>query len=835
MQKMVRVVLTGSLLAVFGSVSLWAQATAQISGAVTDQTGAAVAGVVIKATQTATGAVRSIVSDQAGSYALRDLPVGPYILEASVPGFRTYAQTGILLQVSSSPTINIALQLGDVAEAVDVKADAAMVETTTTGVGSVVDNARVALNGRVPTQLIFFAGMSQPGAQSTLVTQRNYPTQIAIAVAGGTGEGVNYMLDGVNHTDAQNNQSFVMPFPDALQEFKVESRALPAEYGYHSDAVVSAITKSGSNEFHGDLFEFIRNGDVNARNFFATARDTLKRNQYGGVIGGPIRKDKLFFFGGFQRTDNRSNPPDVISYVPTPQMLAGDFSTITSPACNGGKQITLSPALGFTNNQISPAAFSPVAMNLEKLLPTPINGYGEVIYGLKANTDENIAIARVDFMKNEKSTFFARVEVTNLDKESSYDGVNPLTISSPASHFGDKSLALGNTYLFSPTVVNSFRAAVTRSDVYNPDDVFKSWAQLGVQNFTPVGGTMLGLTVSGNGFAIGGNLNNNPTGPNTNLADDISMIKGPHQIMFGASYLHTIFNQIANYGAHGSATFNGSVTGLLLADWLMGDAATWSQANLYDQASRQNLWGLFIQDTWKINRRLTVNYGLRYEPNIAPYDAFNRFDVFDSSLFAQNVHSTRFPSGPAGLIFNGDPQWNIGNAPNNSVYDFVYPRVGLAWDVFGDGKMAVRAAYGMFSVTRPLGTYIVFPNDSPWGDLVALANVNIQNPWANYPGGNPFPYTVTQNTPFPLYSSLGEREMHQPTSYQNQWNLDIDRQFGKDWLVSGSYLGNNNIHLVVPVQVNPAVFLGTGPCAINGINYSVCSTTSTLLKKSHLL
>ena len=248
MQKMVRAVLTGSLLAIFGSVSLWAQATAQISGAVTDQTGAAVAGVVIKATQTATGAVRSIVSDQAGSYALRDLAVGPYMLEASLPGFRTYAQTGILLQVSSSPTINIALQLGDVAEAVDVKADAAMVETTTTGVGSVVDNARVEelpLNGRVPTQLIFLAGMSQPGAQSTLVTQRNYPTQIAIAVAGGTGEGVNYMLDGVNHTDAQNNQSFVMPFPDALQEFKVESRALPAEYGYHSDAVVSAITKSG--------------------------------------------------------------------------------------------------------------------------------------------------------------------------------------------------------------------------------------------------------------------------------------------------------------------------------------------------------------------------------------------------------------------------------------------------------------------------------------------------------------------------------------------------------------------------------------------------------------
>src|SRR5579863_274250 len=155
------------------------------------------------------------------------------------------------------------------------------------------------------------------------------------------------MLDGVNHNDSQNNQSFVMPFPDALQEFKVESSALPAQYGYHSDAVVTAITKSGTNEFHGDLFEYLRNGDFNARNFFATARDSLRRNQFGGVVGGPIRKDKLFLFVGYQRTDNITNPPTTIAYIPTPDMLAGNFTTVASPACNGGRQLTLSPAQGF--------------------------------------------------------------------------------------------------------------------------------------------------------------------------------------------------------------------------------------------------------------------------------------------------------------------------------------------------------------------------------------------------------------------------------------------------------------------------------------------------------
>ena len=272
MVRIARDVLFTVLVLAFGAADVWGQATAEIKGVVADQSGAVLPGVAVKATQTATGATRSVVSGEDGSYVLTNLPIGPFMVEAALPGFNTYVQTGIVLQVDSKPTINIAMKLGEVNERVDVKADAGLVETTSTGVGSVIDNARVEelpLNGRVPTQLVFLAGMSQPGAQSSLVSQRNYPTMLAVSVAGGTGEGVVYMLDGVNHNDAQNNLSFVMPFPDALQEFKVESSALPAQYGYHSDAVVSAITKAGTNQFHGDLFEFVRNGDFNARNFFA--------------------------------------------------------------------------------------------------------------------------------------------------------------------------------------------------------------------------------------------------------------------------------------------------------------------------------------------------------------------------------------------------------------------------------------------------------------------------------------------------------------------------------------------------------------------------------------
>jgi hypothetical protein len=820
--------LVGLLFFVFSSAPGWAQATAEISGTVTDQSGSAVPSVVIKATQTATGAVRSVISVDNGEYALTNLPIGPYMIEASRPGFSTYAQTGIVLQVNSKPTINVVLRVGEVNQTVDVKLDAAMVETGSTGVGTVIDNQRVQdlpLNGRQPTQLIFLAGMATPGAAG-LVSARNYPTMISISVAGGTGEGVAYLLDGANHNDAQNNLSFPLPFPDALQEFKVETSALPAQYGYHSNAVVTAITKSGTNEFHGDLFEFVRNGDFNARNFFAAKRDSLKRNQYGGVIGGPIRKNKLFFFGGYQRTSNRSDPPTAISYVPTPAMLAGDFTAIASPECNGGRQITLSAAQGFVGNRISPSLFDPVPMNITKILPTASNPCGQVTFSLKSNNDEHIFVGRMDFIKSTRSSFFGRVLVADNSKPSTYDGKNPLTISVPASHFRDSTLALGNTYLLGATAVNSFRAAVTRSTVFNPDDVFKSWADLGAKNFTPMGGQMLGLSVQGNGFSISGNLNNNPTGPNTNLADDLSLVKGTHQIMAGASYLHTIFNQIANYGAHGSATFNGSVTGLSQADFMLGSASTWNQANLYAQYTRQNYVGAYVQDTWRAVPRVTINYGVRWEPSIAPYDAQNRFDTFDPNLFAKNVHSTVFLKAPAGLIFNGDPNWDIGNAPHSSKYFRLLPRVGFAWDVLGNGRLAIRAAYGMFGDVRPLGSYIIFTNDTPWGNNISLANVKISDPWATYSGGNPFPVVLDKNTPFPQYSLYGTHDMHQQPTYMNQWNLNIEKQFGKDWLVAANYIGNNTIHNPVAVQLNPAAFLGLSPCAINGVSYTVCSTTA---------
>src|SRR6266853_3362560 len=264
-----------------------------------------------------------------------------------------------------------------------VTADAAMVETHSTGVGTVVDNKRVVempLNGRNATELVFLAGLATIGGSNGgfLNSVRNYPT-VMISVAGGVANQQTYLLDGANHNDAYNGLTLPLPFPDALQEFKVESSALPAQYGLHSSAAVNAVTKSGTNQYHGNLFYFLRNGDLNARDFFAPTRDSLKRNQFGGTIGGPILprfRDKLFFFAGYQGTITKSDGTQNIAFVPTGAELAGDFTAFASALCQG-TQKTLAASQGFVNNQIPVSRLNAAALKITSFLPTSADPCGK--------------------------------------------------------------------------------------------------------------------------------------------------------------------------------------------------------------------------------------------------------------------------------------------------------------------------------------------------------------------------------------------------------------------------------------------------------------------------
>jgi len=464
-----RNVVCALLIALLAGATAWAQGTAQLSGIVKDPSGAVLPGVEVSVTQTATGAKRTTVTDETGNYVLPNLPIGPYMLEVSLPGFKTYLQSGIVLQVGTNPQINVVLQIGQVAEQVEVQADAALVETRSTGIGQMIDNQRVLelpLNGRQATELIFLAGIATQTIDNSLNSGvRNYPTTV-ISVAGGANGGLNYFLDGGTHNDPENNLNLPLPFPDALQEFKVETSGVPAQYGHHAAGTVNGVTKSGTNSIHGDAFEFLRNGAMNARNAYALSNDGLKRNQFGGVIGGPIIKNKLFFFGGEQTTTIRAVPTVNKQFVPTAQMLAGDFTTFASGQCQNGKDVPLAAPFGtngYARNTIDSKLFAPQAVALAARLPKAENACGLTQFGGVSNTNEYLTTGKVDYQKTEKHSMFVRYMGAVRAASWDYDGTNILTSSTGQTNQKTHSLVFGDTYVFGTGVVNSFHLTGIRT------------------------------------------------------------------------------------------------------------------------------------------------------------------------------------------------------------------------------------------------------------------------------------------------------------------------------------------------------------------------------------
>jgi len=800
---------------VCAGASMWGQAisTSQINGTVQDSSGSAVPGAEVKATQTDTGLVRTTATGADGGYVLANLPVGPYQLEVSKEGFTKYIQSGIVLQVGSNPTVDVAMKVGAVTEQVQVEANAALVETRNSGVGSVIDNQRVLelpLNGRQVTELIFLSGMATMANGAGLNSGvRNFPT-VDISVAGGLTNGLTYRLDGATHNDPYNNLNLPLPFPDAMQEFKVETSALPAQYGHHSAAAVNAVTKSGTNEFHGDLFEFIRNGAVNARYTFAATVDSLKRNQFGGTLGGPIIKNKLFFFVGEQSTLLRTAPANNTAFVPTPQMLQGDFTAIAGPQCNTShQQINLSAP--FQNNQVSPAFFSAPALKVLNWpgFPTSNNPCGMIQFGRSTRSNQYDSLARTDFQKSEKHSLYFRYLNAHLDQPSDFDPHNLLAASTAALNFQTQSGVLGDTYLIGPDTVSTFHASLNRSavpktnpQVFGPNDI-------GVNMWTGVPGLMR-ITVS-NGFTLASN-NETPSTYNTldfEFAEDVSLVRGAHQIGLGADFIRSYLNGTSGLNASGPFTFNGQVSsgaaGLGLADFMLGKPSAFTQATTTMAYERMNYFGLYAQDTWRLTPRLTVTYGLRWDPYLPLSTKYGWTPHFDPSWFTQNIHSSVFVNGPSGLLFPGDSGYP-GNGVAEHRWNNLAPRVSLAWDPQGNGKTSVRAAYGRFFDLPALNNYVGFGSTPPIGNTTTVNfPTSFADPWAGIPGGNPYPLAVSSNSPFINFGTYENFLLNPKTTYSQQWNLSVQRQLGANWLVSANYIGTTIIHLWGGNQANPGI------------------------------
>jgi len=787
----------------FSCVGLWAQSqnTAQIQGSVQDPTGATIAGAEVKATQTATGAVRVATSSDDGSYVLANLPVGPYRLDVSKPGFATYVQNGIVLQVATNPTIDVALKIGNVSEQVQVEANTTLVETQATGVGTVMENQRILelpLNGRVATDLIQYT----PGViPQGVAGNGGYPGTQQFVIAGSQAFGIGFYLDGSvfnNHWDLAN---MPMPFPDALQEFKVETSALTASNGIHAGGTVTGLTKSGTNGFHGDLFEFLRNGDMNARNFFAPTRDTLKRNQFGGTIGGPVKKDKLFFFFGYQDTITRQDPAinPAATFVPTAAMVAGDWSACPQNLAS----LPASVKSLFVNNQISPTQYDPAALKLAALLPKSAAPCGNTSFGLITRVNEGSYVARGDYQTSQKNSLFGRYYRIHYFRPPSMNFTpdNILTSAQGGLDDADQSWAFGDTYLFGPTLVNQFRASVNRIGIHRFAHDYVDACDLGAKlvycGYTP---HQSGFTVT-SAFSVGPGTGGEANAHSTplQLNDDISWVKGSHQINFGGG------------GAVSKMLFNGNVyaqtnwTFPNLPQFLLGQFNT-NSLSLPNTLDLQKWFvNAYVQDTWKVSPHLTVNAGLRWEPFLPPSELRGYIYNFSMANMINNVKTTQYVNAPPGLTFPGDPGFQ-GKQGMNSYWHLLAPRLALAWDPKGDGKTVVRASFGI-GYEFVSGEMLVNSADAPPFGGTAIWAGQFSDPYASNPGGNIFPYKVDKNAPFVnagtyIYPHPGLK----PTSV-NQWNLVVQRQLGRDWLVSASYIGSESTHLWDSYQVNPAVFI----------------------------
>jgi hypothetical protein len=795
-----------------------AVANAQIHGVVADQTGAVIAGAQIKATQTDTGQARTGASSGDGSYVLPNLPIGPYSLEVTAPAFNNYVQSGIILQVGNNVQINVALQVGAVNQEMRVSANAAMVETQDTTVSEVVDQRRIIdlpLNGRQATDLILLSGGATvaPNAPGRVATTHDYVSTSPVSVSGGQENGNNYLLDGGDNNDSHSNVNLPFPFPDALQEFSVQTNGVPARYGLHPGAVVNVVTKSGTNQYHGSLFEFVRNGDFNARNFFAATQDTLRRNQFGGTIGGPIRKDKLFVFSGYQATRTRTAPPQSISFVPNQATLNGDFSVIESADCQSNKKaVTLvDPATNqpFPNNFISPSRFSAPTLALAKLIPVSTNPCGRITYSIPNPNNENQYIGRADWLQSAKHTIYGRYFIADYDNPPFYTN-NILTTTRSGIEQRSQSLTLADQFSLTPTVVNSFHATFARlmsnravsQQMPNP-------VSLGANmfNFYP---HFVDMSVSSH-FSIGGGSNAPAVFARNQFqyADDLDIVRGRHHLTFGGEMMAMQMDETNISLGNGEWTFNGSLSNDPLADFLLGRPSLLTNGNPVQIGLRQKYYGLYGQDEIQVTKTLNVHLGVRWEPSVPEHDVAGRGATFSVPAYIAGQTSSVYANAPPGLLFHGDPGIPAAYAKNN--YLAFAPRFGLAWDPTGSGKQSVRASYGIFFDAPESYTNRDWALESPWGDSVSLPAPagGFANPYAGFPGGNPFPtpYPPGKTASFSPQGLYVNQPLNLHHMYMEQWDLSVQRQMGANWLASATYLGNRAVHLRSSIEENPAAYI----------------------------
>ncbi|WP_213807360.1 TonB-dependent receptor [Granulicella sp. dw_53] len=812
-----------TLIALCGA-PLQAQTTnASVSGTVNDPSGASIGGAQVTALNTGTGLTQTAVTTEAGTYTLTTLPPGSYTVTISRQGFTTNVQTGLLLTVGQAATLKAVLTIGATSDTVSVTAGGNVINQSTAELSAVVNERSIKelpLNGRDPSSLVLLApgttNVLSSGA-GVLQTTNAFPNETGASANGGRQGSTYYLLDGVQNMDTYLLLAAPFPNADATQEFRVITNNFDARYGFAPGAVVTIQTKSGSNQFHGGLFEFLRNNDLNAGNYFTHAVDPLKRNQFGGYFGGPIKKDKLFFFGNYQETKGSTSTGTNTTFTPTAAMLAGDFSAV--PQTLGAPFTTVAGK----RNQINPAQFAPAAVALSALVPlgqTPSSG--QVNYaGAPQKYTYKEATGRVDYEISKSQRLAVRSFLEFLDQPEQTLNGNILnsTLGLRGRLYNE---LITHTWTISPTSVNVLSGAWLQNDFFSAAHVTNNQGQaVCLSQFINVVDPA-GTCYPEGGIQITNGFNQPYSAPNLEdrrtwtINDDFSKIFGEHTLTVGGNALHQYANEVAAYPANARVTFNGQYSGFGLADFLLGRASGFLQGGGETQNQTGTVLGIYAQDAWRIRPNLTLTGGVRWEPNLPPTVKNGR-----GAAFIPGQQSTRYPNAPLGLVFPGDKGVDSSLLPRD--YNQFGPRIGLAWQPHSLQNTAIRAAYGTFYSPLEYSIYNHTADISPFSPTYAFNGtatqfIPFQNPYTYINSGtggvSPFPpfASAGQNPPStaafpPGVVSVGavfSRDFKLGTT--QSWNLSVEQQFGNDFALHLAYVGSESYHQVLPIDLNPGIY-----------------------------
>jgi hypothetical protein len=790
--------------------------TGQINGAITDTSGAVVPGVTVKAVEVATGLSRETVTGTEGRYTFTSLRPTTYDITAELTGFRTSQRKSILLQANENLTVNFAIELGAIAETVTVSGESPVVDVTSSALSEVVDSKRIVelpLQGRDAAKLsTLVAGMIL--TEISQESGKTIPGALRLSTNGTEARQVSFRLDGTSHTDPYFQQNQPFPFPDALQEFSIQTSNYSAAQGNSAGAVVNAVTRSGSNDFHGGAFDYLRDRTFNARNFFSPEKDFLKRNQYGGFSGGPIRRNNTFFFIGWQGTNLTNVGSTKSATVPTADQRAGNFGSVT----------VRDPLTGqpFPNNQIPVSRFDPAAVNVLKYMPVP-GPDGRILIPRRIGQQDNQIVTKVDQRVSDKDQLTLRYFFDNFHNDPTYTEGNLLSYSNPTLAAGTRmqNVVGGWTRIFSSSLLNEARVGYNRvfSRRYPPPGV-PSMQDLGVR--LPIYPALASISEinANNFFNIGDNLEASFYRPGFELNDRVAWNKGKHAIQFGGELQHynvEIRNQFRRAGHFQFAGSSTTGTGNTLADFLLGQLSSFDQGTGEYKDYVVNYGSLFVQDDMKLSGRLSINVGARLESTPPWHEKVGRIERFTVADYDNNVHSTVFPQAPRGETFRGDPGVpEDGTDP--SVYNFG-PRVGFAWDITGDGKTSLRGGGGAFYDQHrdgESGNDAV--NAAPWN--LRLSVTRPSGPFSDpYRGRTDFNLITdgtigTQQAIFPRPVLISTLDQHYRTPVTYNFNLTFEREVAPAIMARAAYVGSRNRNGRFTVSLNPAI--ATIPGATTG-------------------